>query len=395
MKELFSLGKLNISDFLSIDNNTEQKKYELKLILDENGAVRLNECAPLDSMYGKYWYRSGINQTMRAELKSIVDSIVKVSNFSPNDVWIDIACNDGTMFEFIPDDIIKIGIDPADDSYFNESKKKANLVIQDFFTEESYSKCKFGHIKAKIITVIAMFYDLDKPDIFLQDINKVLDDDGLLIMQMSYTPLMIEQLAFDNICHEHTYYYSLFNIKKLLEKNGFSVVDCQLNDVNGGSFRLYIKKSGKEKSFYTQPYRDVCNFRINSLLNYESTLNLDSVNTWIDFYNRINELKDITLDFVKKAKEEGKSVWGYGASTKGSTLLQYFGLDNTLIDGISDRNPYKWGLKTSGWITILCEWCSKKDEYKNRPWELLPESKFDDASKEVRKIKLDKLSEGI
>ena len=139
MKELFSLGKLNISDFLSIDNNTEQKKYELKLILDENGAVRLNECAPLDSMYGKYWYRSGINQTMRAELKSIVDSIVKVSNFSPNDVWIDIACNDGTMFEFIPDDIIKIGIDPADDSYFNESKKKANLVIQDFFTEESYS----------------------------------------------------------------------------------------------------------------------------------------------------------------------------------------------------------------------------------------------------------------
>jgi SAM-dependent methyltransferase len=348
MKELFSLGKLNISDFLSIENNKEQNQYELKLMLDENGAVRLNECAPLDSMYGKYWYRSGINQTMKDELKTIVDSVVKVSNLYENDIWIDIACNDGTMFEFMPKNVIKIGIDPADDSYFNESNKKADLIIQDFFTADSYNKCKFGNTKAKVVTVIAMFYDLDNPDIFLQDIYKVLDDDGLLVMQMSYTPLMIKQLAFDNICHEHIYYYSLFNIKKLLEKNDFKIVDCQLNDVNGGSFRLYIKKSGKENSFYTQPYRDVCNFKINSLLTYESTLNLESVDTWVDFYNRINELKDITLSFIKNAKKEGKRIWGYGASTKGNTLLQYFGLDNTLIDGIADRNPYKWGLKTSG-----------------------------------------------
>jgi hypothetical protein len=167
-------------------------------------------------------------------------------------------------------------------------------------------------------------------------------------MQMSYTPLMIEQLAFDNICHEHIYYYSLFNIKNLLEKNGFKIVDCILNDINGGSFRVYVKKSGYENNFHTQPFRDVANFRINSILKQEESLKLNEVKTWLDFYNRINELRDKTISFIKNAKNNGKTIWAYGASTKGNTLLQYFGLDNTLIDGIAERSVYKWGLKTAG-----------------------------------------------
>ena len=320
MKELFTLGKLCVSDFIRADQFSDNV-YELKMMLDENGAVRLNECAPLDSMYGKYWYRSGINQTMRNELKDIVESITKVVKLKENDIWIDVACNDGTMFEYIPKNIIKIGIDPADDSYKNESEKKADLVIQDFFSYDVFKKSKFGKLKANIITIIAMFYDLDKPDAFLQDIHKVLDDDGLLVMQMSYTPLMLKQMAFDNICHEHIYYYSLFNIKKLLEKNGFKIVDTQVNDVNGGSFRVYVKKSGHENKFYTQPYRDVANFRVDSLLEYEKTLKLDQVETWLNFYNGINELKKTTIDFIKTAKEEGKTIWGYGACHDVETRL--------------------------------------------------------------------------
>ena len=223
-------------------------------------------------------------------------------------------------------------------------------------------------MKSKIITVIAMFYDLDQPDIFLQDIHKVLDDDGLLVMQMSYTPLMLKQMAFDNICHEHVYYYSLFNIKTLLEKNGFSIVDCSLNDINGGSFRVYIKKTGSEKNFHTQPYRDVCDFRINSILEYEKTLKLDEVDTWKDFFNRINELKDKTVSFIKEEKAKGKIIYGYGASTKGNTTLQYFGLDNTLIDAIAERSTYKWGLKTSGTNIPIC---SEEEMRKAKPDYLL------------------------
>ena len=350
MKELFNLGELYVSDFLGENDEPRGGKVEMKMMLDEStGNVRLEKAAPLDVMYGKYWYRSGINQSMKNELQRIVNSILDVKKLKENDIWVDIACNDGTMFDFIPNNIIKIGIDPVDNSYKNESEKRSNLIIQDYFSADVYKKSKFGSQKAKVVTSIAMFYDLEEPDKFIQDVNEILDDNGLWVLQLSYTPLMIEQLAFDNICHEHIYYYSLFNLKKIMEKNGFKVVDCQLNDTNGGSFRVYIMKEKADiTKFATQPHRDVCNFRIQSLLTLEEKLKLDSVDTWIDFYNRILDLKEQTVSFIKSEKEKGKKIWGYGASTKGNTLLQYFGLDNTLIDGIAERSVYKWGLKTVG-----------------------------------------------
>jgi hypothetical protein len=350
MKELFNLGNLYVSDFLGENDEPRGGKVEMKMMLDESsGNVRLEESAPLDVMYGKYWYRSGINQSMKNELQRIVNSILEVKKLKENDIWVDIACNDGTMFDFIPNNVIKVGIDPVDNSYKSESEKKANLIIQDYFTADSYKKSRFGSQKAKVVTSIAMFYDLENPDKFIQDVAEILDENGLWVLQLSYTPLMIEQLAFDNICHEHIYYYSLFNLKKLMESNGFKVVDCQLNDTNGGSFRVYVmKEEGDITKFATQPHRDVCNFRIQSLLSQEEKLKLDSVETWMSFYDRILQLKEQTISFIRSEKEKGKKIWGYGASTKGNTLLQYFGLDHTLIDGIAERSVYKWGLKTVG-----------------------------------------------
>lgn len=278
-------------------------------------------------------------------------------------------CNDGTLISFLPKELIKIGIDPADDTFKIEAEKYANLIIQDYFSANVFKSSKFGSIKAKVITSIAMFYDLEHPEIFIKDINEVLDDNGLWVMQLSYTPLMIEQVAFDNICFEHIYYYSLFNLKKLLEINGFKIVDCQLNDVNGGSFRVYcMKQHGNEKQFSSQSYRDVCNFRVNSLLEYEKSLKLDSVETWLSFFKKITELKEQTITFIKQKKSEGKKIFGYGSSTKGNTLLQYFGLDHTLIDGIAERNIAKWGLRTVGTNIPIC---SEDEMRKAKPDYLL------------------------
>jgi SAM-dependent methyltransferase len=358
VKKLFSLGELYVSDFITKDEDARAGKHDMTLVIDERyGAARLEKCTPIHSMFGKYWYRSGINQTMRTELKGIVDSVTSVQKLNEGDLWLDIACNDGTLLSFVPDGIKKLGIDPAEDSFKNESSKIADEVIQDFFTLENFKKSKFKKKKAKVVTCIAMFYDLDEPVEFLKDVTKVLDDDGLFVLQMSYTPLMIKQLAFDNICHEHVYYWGLASIEKLLKKAGLKIVDCQLNDVNGGSFRIYIKKKKSDVStFATAPYRDVCNVRVESLIKWEKGLKLDKEEIWLDFYNRIEALKKETVDFIKAEKAKGKVICGYGASTKGNTLLQYFGLDNTLIDAIAERSPYKFGLKTIGTnIPILSE----------------------------------------
>jgi hypothetical protein len=378
MKELFSLGELYVSDFLKEGQVPRTDPVEMKLLMDDNGAVRLEKMAPPDSMWGTYWYRSGINLTMKNELKNIVDSIVKVIKLKENDLWIDIAANDGTLLSFVPENMIRVGIDPADDSYKIESEKHANLIIQDYFGAEVFEKSRFGNQKAKVITSIAMFYDLMDADTFIQDVGKILDDNGLWVLQLSYTPLMIEQCAFDNFCHEHAYYYSLFNLKKLFEKNGFKIVDCQLNDINGGSFRVYaMKESANIKTFASQPYRDICNFRINSLLEYEKTLKLDSVEIWNNFFNDINALRDKTVSFIKDEKAKGKRIAGYGASSKGNTLLQYFGLDSSLIDCIADRSSYKWGLKTVGTnIPIVSEAEARKENYDYMlvmPWHFINE----------------------
>lgn len=349
MQELFTLGELYVSDFLAKDEEPRGGKVEMKLMLDDNGAVRLEKIAPLNTMYGKYFYRSGINNTMREALRDVVYSINSLVKLKENDLWIDIASNDGTLLSYVSPLLLKVGIDPADDSFKKDAEKHSDLIIQDYFSADAFKASKYGNLKAKVITSIAMFYDLEHPENFIKDIDEVLDDNGLWVMQLSYTPLMIAQMAFDNICHEHVYYYSLFNLKILLEKQGFKIMDCQLNDVNGGSFRVYImKERGNTKKFSTQPHRDVCNMRINSLLEYEKTLGLDTKEAWLNFYQQILELKEKTVSFIKEAKAQGKKVWGYGASTKGNTLLQFFGLDHTLIDGIAERSTFKWGLKTVG-----------------------------------------------
>lgn len=357
MKKLFSLGELYVSDFLKPDEEPRCGPVDMTLMLDENGAVRLEKMAPKDSMWGKYWYRSSISQTMKDQLKDVVDSALSVFKVEDGQIWTDIAGNDGYMLSQVPSNMIRINIDPADDTFRVESEKRCDLVIQDYFSADVFKVSQYGDRKSKVISVISMFYDLEEPGKFLDDVYEILDDNGLFILQLSYTPLMLEQLEFSNLCHEHCYYYSLFNIKNLLENHGFKIMDAQLNNTNAGSFRLHImKKDADIKKYGSHTHRDVCNFRIASLLEYERTLGLDKEETWHDFHSRIMALKKRTLDFILEEKKKGKTIMGYGASTKFNTTLQVFGLDSTLITAIAERSPAKYGTRTVGTdIPIISE----------------------------------------
>lgn len=373
MREYLKLGEHYVSDFLDKDDTsymTTRKKYSLNLCLDEStGAIRLVEDAPNDSMWGKYWYRSGTNITMNLELKNIVDEIVSRIKYINGDIWLDIACNDGTLLSHVPYNFMRVGIDPCDNSYL-ELSQQHGVIVQDYFSYDAFQRVfKDESKKAKVITTIAMFYDIADPDTFIKDILKVLDKNGVWVLQMSYTPLMLRQLAFDNICHEHRFYYSLTTFKRLMNKHNLKIVDCELNDVNGGSFRVYVQHNDADiDSFATAPLRDVCQFRINSLLAYEKIHEFESIEIWQDFQTMIDCLKERVVSFIKQVVSEGKTVYGYGASTKGNTLLQYFGLDNTLITAIADRSPYKYGMKTIGTnIPII----SEAEMRKNKPDYLL------------------------
>lgn len=345
---LFSLGDLYLSDFLPKNAEPRSGRVPLEMCLaPKSGLVQLADTTPSDDMYRTYWYRSGTNESMVKELQSIANDAIRMMKIGAGDLWIDIGCNDGTLLSFIPKDVTRIGYDPND--YKDISSKHADLIVNDYFNAKAFRESPYGERKAKIVTSIAMFYDLEDPHSFVQDVYDVLDDEGLWIVQMSYLPLMLQQLAFDNICHEHIGYWSLTAMKYLLDAHDMEIVDCQLNDMYGGSFRLYMrKKKASPGLFSSAPYRDVATYRRESILAYEKTLKLDDPQTYKDFYEKCRTMRDETVAFMKAEKAKGKSIWAYGASTKGNTLLQWYGIDNSLLDGIAERSEPKFGLKTAG-----------------------------------------------
>jgi len=178
--KIVNLGNHYVSDFIKHESDYENyKKYSLDLELDtEIGAARLTEMAPRNMMWGKYWYRSGTNATMTKELGNIVEEITSRIKNNDGDIWLDIACNDGTLLKQIPNTYTKLGIDPCDDTFFNESSKYGT-VIQDYFSYDAYQRTGFGDKKAKVITTIAMFYDLLDPTDFINDVCKILDNDAV------------------------------------------------------------------------------------------------------------------------------------------------------------------------------------------------------------------------
>ena len=307
---LFSLGKLYLSDFIEHKETPKYEPVELALaVVLKSGLVQLQHTVPGDVMYRKYWYKSGTNATMTNELMGIAKKAQEVMNLKKGDVFLDIGCNDGTLFRFVDPEIIRIGFDPNDFKKNRVSTPTLSSTI--ILITRNIGKQSTYHKKAKVITSIAMFYDLEDPGSFVNDIRKTLDKNGLWIIQMSYLPLMLKQLVFDNICHEHLEYYSLESLQYLLQRHKLQIVDCELNDINGGSFRIYIRHdNANPATFATAPYRDVAHMSVDSILGYEKSLQLNKKKIYKDFWEEINALKKTNRSFHKKGKEEGKGYMG-------------------------------------------------------------------------------------
>jgi NDP-4-keto-2,6-dideoxyhexose 3-C-methyltransferase len=379
MTELLDLGALYVSDFLAADEEPRADPAGLRLVMDDaTGVVHLAEQPPAELMWGRYWYRSGTNATMRAELFDIVQQVRELVHLD-GDAWVDIASNDGTLLSHVKDAfpfVQRIGVDPVAGEIHDEAVKHGTIE-QAPFTEEVAAAINFFLTrKAKVVTCIAMFYDLLDPTDFLAGVHRLLDRDGVFVLQMSYTPLMLEQLAFDNICHEHARYYTLTTLKATLERAGFRVVDCELNDTNGGSFRVAAQHA-HAAPLRTQPWRDVADMRVASLLAYEATCGYNTPYAWRVFADRLEALRREVCSFIDGVRSAGARVWAYGASTKGNTLLQYFGLNHTMIDGIAERQESKWGLRTVGTnipIVSEAEWREAAPEYTLMlPWHFQAE----------------------
>jgi NDP-4-keto-2,6-dideoxyhexose 3-C-methyltransferase len=382
LESILSLGEQYVSDFIS-PGASDGFKAPLEIVLCQHcQLLQLNHTVPAENMYSNYWYRSGTNKTMREALGDIAHKSEQLIHLNEGDRVLDIGCNDGTLLNaYKTRGLFKIGIDPAK-NMVQFSTKVADKVITDFFTAEKYNNDdELIKRRPKIVTSIAMFYDLEDPKKFVSDVKTVMDTEGLWIVQLSYLPLMLKTNEVGNICHEHLEYYSMQSLEYLISIFDMEVVDMELNDINGGSIRVYIRNKNSNKNLFGDTtYRELAFDRMRSFREAESRMKLDSLEPYQEFAERVDRIKTDVVTFIQDCVNKGKKVYVYGASTKGNTVLQYFELDNNLITAAAERNPDKWGKMTLGThIPIISEEearTAKPDYFLVLPWHFLEEFKI-------------------
>ena len=304
------------------------------------GLVQLRQSYDPEEMYGlNYGYRSGLNASMVAHLQDVVDGVQRRIDLGPGDIVLDIGSNDSTLLQRYPRKHLRlVGIDPTGRK-FREYYPKTIELIPEFFSAQVFERTFKGR-KARVISSIAMLYDLEEPLDFFAEVREVLDDDGIWVFEQSYMPSMLQMNAYDTVCHEHLEYYGLAQIRYMTERAGFKIVGVELNPVNGGSFCVSVAKTESRHTEDTGP--------IEALLREEDAAGLSKLAPYESFKERVFSHRDELTGLLRRIHGEGKRVLGYGASTKGNVILQFCGITKDLLPAIAEVNADKFGRITPG-----------------------------------------------
>ena len=345
---VLSLGEQCLTGVFPKSPNEKVTKGPLDLVWCPNsGLLQLKQSYSLDEMYGdNYGYRSGLNSSMVRHLQQKIRTLEQMVKPTDADLVIDIGSNDATSLKAYSGKFRKVGIDPIGGK-FKKYYTNDITLIPDFFSAMTF-EANFPNGKAKIITSIAMFYDLESPMIFVKDIEAVLADDGVWHFEQSYMPSMLRTNSYDTVCHEHLEFYSFKVVKNMLESCGLRVIDVQMNAINGGSFAVTAcKKNASYKS--NLPI-------INWMLKQEDDMGLDTPKPYRDFEEKVFRHRKNLTELIQALVDDGKKIIGYGASTKGNVLLQFCGLTTKHIPCIAEVNEDKYGSFTPGTnIPIISE----------------------------------------
>ncbi|KKB63837.1 methyltransferase [Robbsia andropogonis] len=306
----------------------------------DSGLLQLAHSYEPSEMYGdNYGYRSGLNQSMVSHLTDKIAYLERLNPLRSGDVVLDIGSNDCTTLKaYQTGGVRRIGIDPTGKKFIEYYPSDVTLV-PDFFSADAYRSVEKK--QAKIVTSIAMFYDLEAPIEFAKQIESILADDGIWHFEQSYMPSMLRLNSYDTICHEHLEYYSLHVVKTILEKAGLRLVDVVMNAVNGGSFAVTAAKAGNKSVKSNQPV-------IDWMLEQEDRMGLNTPRPYREFEERVFRHRDDLTRLIRSLTADGKKVLGYGASTKGNVVLQFCGLTANDIPAVAEINSEKFGRFTPG-----------------------------------------------
>ena len=338
---VLSLGRQELTGVFPRARDEVVTSGPLELVwCPDSGLLQLRDSYEPTEMYGdNYGYRSGLNQSMINHLTDKVRYLERLLPLKTGDVVVDIGSNDGTTLKaYTCRDLRRIGIDPTGRKFAEYYPSEIRLV-PDFFSAKVLRSIESK--SARIVTSIAMFYDLESPVKFAQEIEMILDHDGIWHFEQSYMPSMLRLNAYDTICHEHLEYYSLSVVKTILDRAGLRLVDVVMNSINGGSFAVTAAKASNTRIKGNQAV-------IDWMLEQEDRMGLSGPRPYREFEERVFRHRDDLKRLIHALNADGKRILGYGASTKGNVLLQFCGLTGSDIAAIAEVNEDKFGRFTPG-----------------------------------------------
>lgn len=338
---VFDLGDQFVSDFVDHKDIQNQNgvKCPINLLMCKSCWLLQQQYTPANLLErGSYWYRSGVTETMRLALYNVVDDIESRINLENDDIVLDIGSNDATLLRsYSNEKLVRVGVEPAENmvSYYSNSNRIK--LINEFWSAGAFNSA-IGGTKAKVITACGMLYDLEDPNTFIADVAKVLAPEGLFVAQLMCLRQMLEMSDVGNLAHEHFEFYSLRSLGYLLDQHGLEIIDLSQNSVNGKSYRLFMAHKG---------VRTVSK-AVRAAIALEDKMDLHNPRSLAATFNEWKSNRERCCQFINVEAMRGKTIWAYGASTKGNVILQWYGLDSTIIDGAADRSPEKWGKYTVG-----------------------------------------------
>ena len=356
LKKIIQIGSQPLSGVFLKKKKYNLKKYPLDLFVCQKcKLIQIAKIPKSNEMFGsKYEYRTSLSKLMTDHIGNKAKNLLKKKIADKNSIILDIGSNDGTFLNKFGKNNNLYGIDPSAEKFKSHYNKNIKIIFN-YFTKKNIEKFTKKKISFNIISSFAMFYDVSDPNAFCSDIKKLLTKDGVWILELSYLPLLLKNLSYDQICHEHVAYYSLSVFKKIIEKQGLKIIDFTLNEINGGSIEIICSKKNskyKEKKV-----------KILKILREEKKI---GKNSFINFNRRVENIKTLLQMFLKLKSK--KHIIAYGASTKGNIVLNHCRVHNRQIKEICDGSRKKISKYTPGTNLKII---SKETMRKKRPDYLL------------------------
>lgn len=332
---IIDFGYTPLADRLLTKDQLEKSEYTALLDLafcPHCGLVQINETVPPEILfYDDYPYFSSISPSLLKHFGDSAQAIIQSRQLDSNSLVVEAASNDGYMLKnFVEKGIPVLGIDPAEKPAATANEKGIPTMCTFFNKDLAVQLIEEGKGADVFLAnnVLAHVPDLNG---FVAGFGTLLKNTGVAVIEAPYVVDLVDHCEFDTIYHQHLCYFSVTALDKLFRRHGLYLNHVQRTAIHGGSLRLFIEK------------KEAVQDSVKSLLQMESERQVDRIEYYQEFGDRIAEVKESLLDILWDLKRQGKRVVGYGAAAKATTLLTYFGINKTLLDYVSDLNTFKQG----------------------------------------------------